>query len=127
MTPKGTGFASRGHRESLLGSNGLGRTETTFTSRTAGRSISMHDKIFRNSDDAAKFRAERSRVGPLICATLLMFCWLTSSGAQQSPPPAPSDAVTRGQQPSSVQVTRPEQKKTAHDLSDVFKAGNAKP
>jgi cytochrome c peroxidase len=87
----------------------------------------MHDKIFRNSDDAAKFRAERSRVGPLICATLLMFCWLTSSGAQQSPPPAPSDAVTRGQQPSSVQVTRPEQKKTAHDLSDVFKAGNAKP
>ena len=52
--------------------------------------------------------------------------WEAPSGARQNPS-APPDAVSRGQQPSAVQATRPEQKKTAHDLSDLFKATNAKP
>ena len=50
--------------------------------------------------------------------------------AQTTPPkkaPTPKDAVMEAQTARSVPVTRPEQKKTAHDLSDVFGASRAQP
>src|SRR4051794_20561934 len=65
---------------------------------------------------------------PLFCATLLALGGATGSGGQQAAAPAAApDASARAQQPSPVQISRPEQKKTAHDLSDIFKATNAKP
>jgi cytochrome c peroxidase len=43
---------------------------------------------------------------------------------QVAPPP---DAVVAAQVPNSVPVTRPEQRKTAHDLSDIFVPSKATP
>ncbi|MGI8746522.1 MAG: cytochrome B6 [Bryobacteraceae bacterium] len=43
----------------------------------------------------------------------------------QNPPRPPSDAVSQAQQPSPVANTRPEQKKTGHDSSDIFDASKA--
>ena len=40
---------------------------------------------------------------------------------------APPDAVAEAQTPKEVPVERPEQKKTAHDLSDVFAPSKALP
>jgi hypothetical protein len=39
----------------------------------------------------------------------------------------PSDAVAQAQTPKEVPIERKEQKKTAHDLSDVFNPSNAEP
>jgi cytochrome c peroxidase len=58
----------------------------------------------------------------------LIFSLVAASMAQQSPAPAaPPDATAQAQQPTPVQATRPEQNKTDHDRSDIFKAPNAKP
>jgi cytochrome c peroxidase len=48
---------------------------------------------------------------------------------QRQPPPAraPHDAVMDAQTPRAVPITRPEQQKNQHDLSDVFKATKAEP
>ena len=50
---------------------------------------------------------------------------LTAGGAisQQQP----QDAIAQAQTPKEAPVERPEQKKTAHDLSDIFKPSNAVP
>jgi hypothetical protein len=40
---------------------------------------------------------------------------------------APPDAIADAQTPKEVSVERPEQKKTAHDLSDIFTAKRALP
>src|SRR5438876_6911559 len=53
-----------------------------------------------------------------------------SQEAKTKPPAketAPPDAVAEAQTPKEVPVERPEQKKTAHDLSDVFTPGKAPP
>ncbi len=53
-----------------------------------------------------------------------------SAGAQdpKAPPAGGSgDAIADAQTPKQVPVERPEQKKTAHDLSDVFAASKAEP
>src|SRR5262249_32612517 len=54
-----------------------------------------------------------------------------STAADEKPkaalPPRPYDAVAEAQTPKEVPVERPEQKKTAHDLSDSFTSKNAKP
>src|SRR5580658_9889155 len=39
----------------------------------------------------------------------------------------PSDAIAQAQTPKEAPMERPEQKKTAHDLSDVFNPSNAVP
>jgi hypothetical protein len=44
-----------------------------------------------------------------------------------SPAKSPHDAVADAQTPREVPVERPEQKKTAHDLSDVFAPSKAPP
>src|SRR4029450_3684496 len=43
------------------------------------------------------------------------------------PPGRPRDAVADAQTPKDVPAERPEQKKTAHDLSDVFTPSQAAP
>src|SRR5438128_11152054 len=43
------------------------------------------------------------------------------------PPRRPRDAVADAQTPKDVPAARPEQKKTAHDLSDVFTPSKASP
>lgn len=51
-------------------------------------------------------------------------------GAQQDASPgnhAPSDAIAEAQTPRPVPIVRPEQRKTAHDLSDIFSASKAPP
>jgi len=48
----------------------------------------------------------------------------TKSPAKETAPP---DAVAEAQTPKEVPVERPEQKKTEHDLSDVFAPGKAPP
>jgi cytochrome c peroxidase len=53
-----------------------------------------------------------------------------SAGAQgrsTSPSGRPSDAVADAQTPQAVPVERPEQKKTAHDQSDIFAPSKAEP
>src|ERR1035441_3632871 len=86
----------------------------------------MHTEGFKKSCNTAGVGTGRLRVAPLPCATFLILCWVASSGAQ-NPAPAAPDAVGAAQQPSALPISRPEQKKTAHDLSDVFNATNAKP
>src|SRR5690348_7840663 len=44
-----------------------------------------------------------------------------------APPQRPHDAVAEAQTPRDVPVERPEQKKNAHDLSDVFAPSKAEP
>ena len=52
---------------------------------------------------------------------------LHSQEEKKTRPPAPHDAVADAQEPREVPRTRQEQKKTAHDRSDIFKATNARP
>ena len=44
-----------------------------------------------------------------------------------APPKAPHDAIADAQTPRDVPLERPEQKKTAHDLSDIFAPSKALP
>src|SRR5262249_13790945 len=44
-----------------------------------------------------------------------------------SPSQRPHDAIADAQTPREVPVERPEQKKTAHDLSDIFSPSKALP
>jgi hypothetical protein len=46
---------------------------------------------------------------------------------KKTPATAPHDAVADAQTPKEVAAERPEQKKTAHDLSDVFAPSKAAP
>lgn len=48
-------------------------------------------------------------------------------GSRPAPAPAPHDAVEAAQTTQPVPVTRPEQRKSEHDRSDAFSAGNAPP
>src|ERR1700732_439780 len=50
-------------------------------------------------------------------------------GARSQPPTdgARADAIAAAQTPKETPMERPEQKKTAHDLSDVFNPSNAVP
>jgi cytochrome c peroxidase len=53
-----------------------------------------------------------------------------SQEAKTKPPPRgtePRDAIAEAQTPKEVPMDRPEQKKTAHDLSDVFAQSNSLP
>jgi cytochrome c peroxidase len=65
-------------------------------------------------------------VSSLLSAGFGLLVWLPPATGQQSGPASPaSDAVVAAQAPKAVQATRPEQQKTAHDLSDVFTAAKA--
>ncbi len=62
----------------------------------------------------------------VIISSLVLMVW-----AQQRPQPQEGaqsrDTVTQAQTPREVPASRPEQRKTEHDRSDVFKDTNAKP
>jgi cytochrome c peroxidase len=63
-----------------------------------------------------------------LLATSLASCGVNSGWAQTSSPTTPpSDAILRAQQTSPVAMKRPEQMRTAHDLSDIFDARKADP
>jgi cytochrome c peroxidase len=60
----------------------------------------------------------------VLIAVLIPF----SLPGQDSPPPrAPHDAVVDAQTPREMPIERPEQKKTEHDLSDIFSPSKALP
>jgi hypothetical protein len=55
-------------------------------------------------------------------AGLILSIFSQSARSQQ-----PTDAIAQAQTPKEAPVERPEQKKTAHDLSDIFNPSNACP
>src|SRR5215475_6390949 len=64
----------------------------------------------------------------IFVVTLFLAVWGWSQQAQDKRPPqgAPTrDAVVDAQTTQSVPITRPGQRKTEHDLSDIFKAPSA--
>jgi hypothetical protein len=68
-------------------------------------------------------------VVPVAGLILGIFSLAVPEGARSQPPTnvAPPDAIAQAQTPKEAPVERPEQKKTAHDLSDVFNPTNAVP
>src|ERR1700739_3818100 len=68
-----------------------------------------------------KYKALRAVLG---ASVLLVFAFFPVA-AQENSQQASQDAVMDAQQPQSVPVERPEQKKTEHDRSDIFKTQNA--
>jgi cytochrome c peroxidase len=73
---------------------------------------------------------------PVVLTTLLAvallgsgLAWVASQEKEDKKPreKAPRDAVADAQTPREVPVERPEQKKTAHDLSDIFAPSKAVP
>jgi hypothetical protein len=68
-------------------------------------------------------------VVPVAGLILGIFSLAVPEGARSQPPTnvAPPDAIAQAQTPKEAPVERPEQKKTAHDLSDVFNPSNAVP
>jgi cytochrome c peroxidase len=67
-------------------------------------------------------------IGALLAGGLVL---LVRSAAGDDPKASPSqrppDTIAEAQTPKEVPVERPEQKKTAHDLSDIFKQEKARP
>lgn len=64
-------------------------------------------------------------VGLALALMVLTVLTCIGAGLQQTAPPP--DAVAAAQTPQPVPEERPEQKKSEHDRSDVFKAGKATP
>jgi hypothetical protein len=65
------------------------------------------------------------RVVPPVAGLILgIFSLTVPEGARSQ---QPSDAIAQAQTPKEVPIERPEQKKTAHDLSEVFNPSNAEP
>src|SRR6202030_4059301 len=66
---------------------------------------------------------------PVAGLILGIFSLTVPEGARSQPPTneAPPDAIAQAQTPKEAPIERPEQKKTAHDLSDVFDPSNALP
>ena len=63
----------------------------------------------------------------VVCAGILLFYAAASEKPSSPGHRPPHDAVVDAQTPKDVPVERPEQKKTAHDLSDIFAWGKAVP
>ena len=63
----------------------------------------------------------------VVSGGVLLFYTAASEKPNNPTPRAPRDAVVDAQTPREVPVERPEQKKTAHDLSDIFAWSKAVP
>jgi cytochrome c peroxidase len=63
----------------------------------------------------------------LVVAPVLALRTSAGEKPKAGQPARPYDAVFEAQTPKAVPVERPEQKKTAHDLSDIFTQKNARP
>jgi hypothetical protein len=64
---------------------------------------------------------------PVAGLILGIFSLTVPEGARSQPPEAPPDAIAQAQTPREAPVERPEQRKTVHDLSDIFNPSNAVP
>jgi cytochrome c peroxidase len=69
----------------------------------------------------------RRYVPALVGLIGLTVVFYSTSGIGQQQTPSSPDAVQEAQTPSQVQVVRPEQQQTAHDMSDIFSGINAPP
>lgn len=78
---------------------------------------------------AAMLARRSSAYGVVALVTTSLVGWHIASGWAETSraKPPPPDAIARAQQTSPVAVTRPEQRKTAHDLSDIFNVHKAEP
>jgi cytochrome c peroxidase len=56
----------------------------------------------------------------LFAGALVLLLRAAGQGPNPSPPQSPHDAIADAQTPREVPLERPEQKKTAHDRSDIF-------
>ena len=66
--------------------------------------------------------------GALLVGGILLGLWSRpTDGQTPPPPPRPSDAVQDAQTPRAVPEMRPEQRKTEHDRSAVFRPGTPAP
>ncbi len=75
-----------------------------------------------------RIRLNRVTMTGLVTGSLLSWAGLEAVGKPQAPQvAAPRDAVAEAQTPAAVPETRPEQKKTDHDRSDIFAATQAQP
>jgi cytochrome c peroxidase len=64
----------------------------------------------------------------LVAGGLVLLMRAAADDNRKAPPPQrPADAIADAQAPREVPVERPEQKKTDHDLSDIFAPGKALP
>jgi cytochrome c peroxidase len=63
----------------------------------------------------------------VICSLAVWGLSQQPTGTRSRDAARPQDAVVEAQSRRDVPVTRPEQRKTPHDQSDIFKATNAKP
>jgi hypothetical protein len=63
----------------------------------------------------------------LACSPVLLAHSDSGENPNSQPRPRPRDSVADAQTPKDVPAERPEQKKTSHDLSDVFSPGKAPP
>jgi cytochrome c peroxidase len=63
----------------------------------------------------------------LAAALVLLLRAAAGQAPNAAPPKAPHDAIADAQTPREVPAERPEQKKTAHDLSDIFAPSQALP
>jgi hypothetical protein len=64
---------------------------------------------------------------PVAGLILGIFSLTVPKDARSQPPEAPPDAIAQAQTPREAAVERPEQRKTVHDLSDIFNPSNAVP
>src|SRR5436190_19284065 len=67
------------------------------------------------------------RLGRIAIGSLALLTALDGVRAQSPPDETRADAIATAQAPKEAPVERPEQKKTAHDLSDVFNPSDAVP
>jgi cytochrome c peroxidase len=77
-------------------------------------------------------RNERGLVkGVILALSASGLAFLVHSAADETssapPPSRPRDAIAEAQAPKEVRAERPEQRKTAHDLSDIFAPSKAAP
>jgi hypothetical protein len=69
----------------------------------------------------------QSKILLITTAAAAMLAGTSLALSQSSQGEARPDAIAEAQTPKEVPIERPEQRKTAHDLSDVFKPSNASP
>src|SRR5579862_5684657 len=93
---------------------------------TEGETMQLLQKLQRGFN-AVRLSFGSPQLG-LIFGGLFTMCLLGYGQAQDTrPSAAPHDAALDAQRSSPVPIKRPEQKKTAHDQSDIFDVHNAKP
>ena len=88
---------------------------------------SLHVRSLKGDVMSLRFGLTREMAAAgLLVALALEVCAHAQNG-QQPAPQSPHDSVANAQIPSQVPMERPEQRKTPHDLSDIFAPAKAVP